>query len=111
MIMFSPAGCSRIYLYSGPADMRKGFDGLTALVDRAFPNELLSGSAFVFFNARKTLVKVLQWDEDGFVIWYKRLEQGTYASAFSRSGPVSRRELSMILEGVKAKRLYRRFSL
>ena len=101
----------RIFLYESPADMRKGFDGLATLIEAAFPHELTSGAAFVFFNSRKTLVKVMQWDGDGFAIWYKRLERGTFAGAFSRSGILSRRELSLILEGVVAKRLYRRFSL
>lgn len=109
--MLSFCGPSRIFLYDGPADMRKGFNGLASLVESAFVGELTSGAAFVFFNARKTLVKVLRWEDDGFSIWYKRLERGTFAGAFERSGAVTRRELSMILEGVKPKRLYRRFSL
>ena len=109
--MLSLCGSSRIFLYTGPADMRKGFDGLTALVEDRFPGELVSGAAFVFFNSRKTLVKVLQWDGDGLSIWYKRLEKGTFAGAFSQSGSISRRDLMLILEGVVAKRFHQRFSL
>jgi transposase len=109
--MLSLSGASRIFLYDGPTDMRKGFDGLTTLIESSFPAELTSGAAFVFFNTRKTLVKVMQWDGDGFAIWYKRLEKGTFAGAFNQSGPLTRRELSLILEGVVVKRLYRRFSL
>ena len=109
--MLSLCGSSRIFLYGGPVDMRKGFHGLGALIESAFPGELTGGAAFVFFNRRKTLVKVMQWDGDGFSIWYKRLERGTFADAFSRSGALTRRELYMILEGVKPKRLYRRYFL
>lgn len=109
--MFSLSGSGRIFLYEGPADMRKGFDGLAALIESAFPGELTGGASFVFFNRRKTLVKVMQWEGDGFSIWYKRLERGTFAGAFKRSGALTRRELYMILEGVEPKRLYRRYSL
>ncbi len=109
--MLSLSGTGRIFLHDGPADMRKGFDGLSALVESAYPGELTGGSAFVFFNARKTLVKVMRWDGDGLSIWHKRLERGTFAGAFNRSGALSRRELYMILEGIEPKRLYRRFFL
>lgn len=109
--MLSLSGSSRIFLYGKPVDLRKGFDGLAALIESSFPGELTGGAAFVFFNTRKTLVKIMQWDGDGFSIWYKRLEKGTFAGAFSRSGALTRRELYMILEGVKPKRLYRRFFL
>ncbi len=64
--------------------MRKGFEGLEALVQMLFPGELTTGSFFVFFNTTRDHVKVLFWDEDGFVIWHKRLEKGrfTYAQLF-----------------------------
>jgi len=109
--MLTISGSTPIFLHEGPADLRKGFDGLAALIEAVFPGTLTDGTAFVFFNARKTHVKILQWDGDGFAIFYKRLERGTFAGAFTRSGALSRRDLMLVLEGVVVKRLYNRFSL
>ena len=98
-----------IYLYRGAADMRQSFDGLSALVERAFPGALLSGSWFVFVNRRRTLVKVLCWQEDGLTIWAKRLEAGTFRVTAAGSPRLSRRELMLLLEGVWPRRLHRRY--
>lgn len=91
--------------------MRKSFEGLSALVETAFPGELLTGSLFLFLNRRRNLIKVLSWEGDGFVIWYKRLEQGTFADCFSGSRRLTRQQFVMLLEGIVPKRLSRRFSL
>jgi transposase len=56
--------------------MRKSFEGLSTLVDAAFPGKLLTGALFLFLNRRRNLIKILVWDGDGFAIWYKRLERG-----------------------------------
>ncbi len=68
----------RIFVYSAPADMRKGFHGLSGLVAECFPVELLSGHLFLFFNRSRDRIKVLYWDQDGLAMWYKRLEAGSY---------------------------------
>ena len=73
--MLPVSGVTRIYLYSKPCDMRKSFDGLCGLVRSELGADPLSGSLFVFCNRNRTMVKVLYWDMDGFVIWYKRLEE------------------------------------
>jgi len=104
-----PAG--RIYLYRGAVDMRKSFEGLGGLVDCSFPGELLGGSLFVFINRRRTHVKILRWDGDGLLLWYKRLEKGTFPNIFSDRAVLDRRQLAMILEGITPKRMSRRFSL
>ena len=62
------SGATRIYLYSGPCDMRKSFDGLCGLVRSELGADPLSGSLFVFCNRRRNMVKVLYWDRDGFAI-------------------------------------------
>jgi transposase len=106
-----PFGAARIFLYDQPVDMRKSFEGLGLLVDRSYPGTLLSGSLFLFLNRTRTLIKVLYWDCDGFAIWYKRLESGTFSGCFSGQTELSRQQYTLLLEGVTPKRLSRRFSL
>jgi transposase len=91
--------------------MRKSFEGLSTLVDAAFPGKLLTGSLFLFLNRRRNLIKILSWEGDGFVIWYKRLEQGTFSGCFNGRPELSRQQFVLLLEGVVPKRLSRRFSL
>lgn len=91
--------------------MRKSFEGLSALIDAAFPGKLLTGSLFLFLNRRRNLIKILYWEGDGFVIWYKRLEQGTFSGCFSGQLELSRQQFVLLLEGVVPKRLSKRFSL
>ena len=104
-------GVTRIYLYSGPCDMRKSFDGLCGLVRSELGADPLSGSLFVFCNRRRTMVKVLYWDSDGFAIFYKRLEEGTFTLPLVHGpgGIIDRRQLSMLLEGVVPKRMEKRY--
>ena len=87
--------------------MRKSFDGLCGLVRSELGADPLSGSLFVFCNRRRNMVKVLYWDRDGFAIWYKRLEEGTFTLPVveGRSGIIERRELAMLLEGVIPKKV------
>ena len=91
--------------------MRKSFEGLSLLVDTAYPGTLLSGSLFLFLNRCRSLIKILYWDGDGFAIWYKRLEQGTFSGCFTGQSELSRQQFTLLLEGVTSKRLSRRFSL
>jgi transposase len=106
-----PPGCQSIFLYDEAVDMRKSFEGLSALVEAAFPGTLLTGSLFLFLNRRRNLIKVLFWEGDGFVIWYKRLEQGTFPECFPKSTELTRQQYVLLLEGIVPKRLSRRFSL
>lgn len=108
--MLSIGSCP-IYLYNGPADMRKGFDGLGTLVEESFPSRLLTGSIFVFVNRRRNHIKVLYWDGDGLVIWHKRLEKGTFKVRKNGKPRLTRREFSMLLEGIEPRRLNRRYQL
>lgn len=106
-----PSGCQPILLYDEAVDMRKSFEGLSTLVEASFPGKLLTGSLFLFLNRRRNLIKILSWDGDGFAIWYKRLEKGTFPDCFYGLKELTRQQFVMLLEGVVPKRLSHRFSL
>ncbi len=76
----------RYFCYRGITDMRKGFDSLAGLVRNELEMNPLSGDVFIFFNRRKNQVKLLSWEQDGFCIYYKRLEKGTYEIPSEKEG-------------------------
>lgn len=76
--MLSLTNARRCYLYRHPTDMRKGFDGLSGLVRKAMQQDPLSGDIFLFIGKSGRQIKLLLWEGDGFSIYYKRLEWGTY---------------------------------
>ncbi len=105
----------RIWLATKPTDLRKSFDGLAELVRQQIQVDPLSGHLFLFRNKRADRVKLLYWDDDGYAIWYKRLEMGTFRFPVSDDGRVSMRaaDLQMLLDGVdldsvKRRRRYQR---
>jgi transposase len=89
--------------------MRKSFEGLSLITQQAFPDQLLTGALFVFLNRGRDKMKVLYWDKDGFSIWYKRLEEGTFSKG-SIKGQMSRTEFFMLLEGITPKRVQKRWN-
>ena len=109
MITFSPS--QRYWLHREPADMRKSFDGLCGLVRSGMKRDPTCGDVFVFINRRRTHIKLLVWDRSGFVLYYKRLEKGTFEvpDAEQLSWP----QLMLILEGVSldSARYRRRYAL
>ena len=76
--MFGIGGSVRIYYCPTPINMRKSFDGLAGAVEEYIKQDPESGHVFAFFSRNKKLVKLLQWEDGGFVIWMKRLEQGGF---------------------------------
>lgn len=107
----------RVYLCTAACDMRKSFDGLQALVLQAMELDPFAGHLFVFGNRRKDRVKILYWDRDGFAVWAKRLEEGTYAMPFADDGErrreITAAELGALLSGIdlsqaKRRKRYRR---
>jgi transposase len=95
----------RIFLHTGAVDLRKSFDGLSGLVSQAFPQEdLLSGHLFLFLNGRRDRIKMLHWDADGLVIWYKRLEAGSFQIPHRITPGVAvelkSAQLAMLLSGI-----------
>lgn len=104
-------GKARLFLCQHPVNMRKSFEGLSAIVEQLFPGELLSGAFFVFLNRRKDHIKVLFWDNDGFVIWCKRLEKGSFLWKWGSQETLDRRGFFMLLEGVIPRRLQNRYKV
>jgi len=111
MIGLNLSGNVRLFLCREPVNMRKSFEGLSALVEELFPGELLSGAFFIFLNRRKDHVKVLFWDTDGLVIWFKRLEKGSFRYKFGEDIFIERKAFLMMLEGVTPKRIQVRYKL
>lgn len=102
----------RVYLATLPCDMRRSFDGLHALVHGVLQLDAFAGHLFVFGNRRRDRVKILYWDRDGFAVWAKRLEEGTYAMPFSEVGEMRReitaQELGALLSGIDLSQAQRR---
>lgn len=94
----------RIYLYAAAADMRKGFDSLAALVRENLKLDPLSGHLFLFVGRGRDRLKILYWDSDGYALWYKRLEEGTFrlppAKSVGASVELKASELAMLLAGI-----------
>jgi transposase len=94
----------RVFLHALPTDLRKGFDGLSGLVTSDFSQDPTSGHLFLFVNRRRDRLKILYWDRDGWVIWYKRLEIGSFqlstAAREAVSIEMSATQLSLILSGI-----------
>jgi transposase len=97
----------RIFLCREPINMRRSFEGLSNCVEQLFPGELFSGSCFVFLNKNRSHMKMLFWERDGFAIFYKRLEKGSFARIEQSS--LDRREFFMLLEGIEPKKIRRKF--
>jgi transposase len=88
------------------ADLRRGFDGLSGIVQTILEASLFSGHVFVFPGRRGDLIKVLWWDGDGLCLFAKRLERGRFIWPKAENGKVSltRAQLSMLLEGIDCRR-------
>ena len=101
--MLSVSPDCRIWLCTQPTDMRRSFDGLSALVRNHLCDDPTSGHWFAFINRRRTQMKVLAFEEGGYCVWSKRLEQGQFATlseAGSDKRALSRMEFLALLEGV-----------
>lgn len=102
----------KYYLYCGNTDMRKGFDSLSGIVSSKMNEDAISGSVFIFLNKKHNQVKLLLWEGDGFGLYHKRLEQGTYELPYvddkTNSLSLSSQQLQLILQGISLKSVRRR---
>ena len=96
------ASGTRVWLAAGTTDMRKGFTGLSALVQNALASSPFCGQIFVFRGRRGDLLKILWWDGTGLCLMAKRLERGRFIWPQAQSGRVSltAAQLAMLLEGI-----------
>lgn len=113
--MFLPDGNVRVWLCTLPTDMRKSFNGLSAMVRRELQDNPLSGHLYVFVNRKRTLMKILYFDGDGYAVWSKRLEQGQFhlPDGIGVKKPLNYGELQCLLYGIdwQHAQRYKRFSL
>jgi len=105
------AQAARIWLASEATDMRCGFDRLAERVRAVIGQDPVSGHLFVFRSRRGDRLKILVWDRDGFLVWYKRLESGVFklprVAEGGRSLVLRASELAMILDGIDVSKLKR----
>jgi len=107
-----PAGI-RIWLVAGVTDMRRGLDGLSALVQTMLSADVLSGQLFIFRGRRSDRVKIIWHDADGLCLFYKRLDRGRFVWTQAADGAVllTPAQLSTLLEGIDWRRVHRSASL
>jgi transposase len=102
--MFGLPSGAKIYFCSQPVDFRKGFDGLSGIVESVFEMNVLDGHLFLFVNRRRDRIKALWWEPGGLTLWYKRLEQGTFEMPRAAAGQahvtIDATELAMLIGGV-----------
>ncbi len=103
--MFFPESQVKIWLYAKPTDMRRSFDGLSAMAKNLMAEDPLCGHFFVFVNRRQTQIKILYFDRSGYCLWAKRLEAGrfNYNAAAGEKQPLSLTELKLMIEGIELK--------
>ncbi len=110
--MFALTEHHRFFIYQGVADMRKGFDGLSGLVRSDMAANPLDGSVYLFINRRRDRLKLLVWSQGGFVLYYKRLEVGTYELPdFNDDGmkqSLHWETLVLMVRGIKLKKIIRK---
>ena len=80
--------------------MRKGYDGLSGLVRNEWKKDPLSGDVFIFLSKQRNKIKLLHWQKDGFIIYSKRLEKGTFELPKNDSIEITAHQLQFILEGI-----------
>jgi transposase len=108
-IMLTFPATTKVFVCTKPTDMRKSFDSLMGLVQSFLNEDPLSGHLFVFVSKRCDRVKILWWDRDGLVLWYKRLEKGTFRFGMSESGrlEITSVDLQLILQGIDPAKVVR----
>ena len=104
--MIRPSGELPVYLYTGVTDMRKAVDGLSALVELQMEHSPFEAAMFVFCNRRKDRIKILVWERNGFVVWFKRLEKECFKwPDENEAKSLTTEELNLLLDGYDIRRM------
>ena len=110
--MLALSSSCRYFIYRSPADMRFGIHSLAGLVRNQLGSDPMSGDVFVFLGKRGNQVRLLQWDTDGFALYIKKLERGTYQWPQGAGTSITSQQLSLLLQGVmlESVRMRKRYS-
>jgi len=108
--MFGLSGQQRYFLFPQAVDMRKSFDGLSGIVTGQMGKDVCSGDVFIFLGKDLSKIKLLVWETGGFVLYYKRLEAGTFAlpKPAEASITLTYSELCLLVEGLEVEVTRRR---
>ena len=113
-MMWPPNRSVAVWLYRRPTDMRKSFDGLSVLAKQVLEEDPLAGALFVFVNRRRTQMRCLYFEGDGYCIWAKRLERGQFRVPFDgvHKARLDLNTLKLIIDGIDPQsiRRFRRYS-
>lgn len=109
-MMFGLTVHHQYYLYRQPTDMRKGFDGLCGMIHQAMDMNPLDGSVYIFINRRRDRMKLLVWESSGFVMYYKRLERGTFELPGSKADQmlIHWEKLMLMIQGISLQKISHR---
>lgn len=102
----------RVLIRPGSTDMRKQINGLSAMVQNAMAEAPFSGDLYLFCGRGKTLIKAIYWDRNGFCLWSKRLEKGSFPwpDGEAAARQLSRAELNMLLDGIDFRKKFEKLS-
>jgi hypothetical protein len=107
--MFSLTPTNIFYLYRNPADMRKSFDSLCGIVQNELQRNPSSGDVFIFINKPRNRIKLLHWERGGYLLYYKRLESGTFEmpefDITTTAYCIPWHQLVMMVEGISVKNM------
>ena len=100
--MWTPDRALNVWLYRRPTDMRKSYNGLSALVKQQLRDDPLNGALYVFVNRRRTQMKCLYFEDGGYCLWAKRLEQGQFRVRFDGvdKAHIELSTLKLLIDGI-----------
>lgn len=99
--MLALSSSARYFMYKEPTDMRFGINSLSGLVRNKLGFDPMNGDVFVFLGKRSNQVRILQWDGDGFALYIKKLEKGTFERPTLSDNSITGSQLSLLLQGVR----------
>lgn len=99
--MLALSSSTRYFMYKEPTDMRYGINSLAGLVRNRLGFDPMNGDVFVFLGKRSNQIRILQWDRDGFAMYIKKLERGTFERPVLTGNGITSGQLSLLLQGVR----------